>query len=488
MRCRVRNFATFVLASIGLCEVAAAQDLAPVFVPGSCDLPNMAAVASRLRCGIVRVPRDHARPQAGTFALAVVIIASDQEPARADPVVYINGGPGAPLTVYAAAQARTAYAPRRDLVLVDQRGTGRSEPRLCPDRERALFEANLAFAAQDTPETAAAHLAAYMGCREEAIRLGLDLTQFGTRVTAEDFDWVRRALGIARWNVYGESYGTTVAMSLAALHAETIRSLVLDSIYPPEPVPLWSANVDQAREAFFAHCAQDAACATLFPDVSAMYRAAVSRLAQEPLSVGLPPQLRQYGDRAQLTADLFETLVSRLLYFPPAYPTLPKIIKSVREGDGQDLGRVIAAEIAVARTQSRGAHAAVECRDRPHFRQPLPGGADVLDRIQLYGICENWVELGPPPLVPTGTPVPTLVLAGEFDPVARPAQSRRVTDMLGPAAHLIAFPRLGHNVRQFSPCGARIAAAFIDDPDRMPDASCVDRRPPIGFTAKREEP
>src|SRR5215813_9768213 len=112
MLCLARNLVMVVVASIGLCVVTAAQGLAPVFVAGSCDLPNIAAVAGRLRCGTVRVPRDHTRPQAGTFALAVVIIASDQQPALADPVVYINGGPGAPLTVYAAAQARIAYAPR----------------------------------------------------------------------------------------------------------------------------------------------------------------------------------------------------------------------------------------------------------------------------------------------------------------------------------------------------------------------------------------
>jgi hypothetical protein len=83
--------------------------------------------------------------------------------------------------------------------------------------------------------------------------------------------------------------------------------------------------------------------------------------------------------------------------------------------------------------------------------------------------------------------VPTLVLAGEFDPVARPAQYRRVTDMLGPAAHLVVFPRLGHNIRQFSRCGATIAGEFIDGPDRMPDTSCVRRRPAIAFAAKSED-
>lgn len=413
-----------------------------------------------------------------------MIIASEQHPALPDPVVYINGGPGEPLTVYTVAQARTAYAPGRDLILVDQRGTGRSEPAICPDHERKLFAATLAFAAEDTSGTIEAHRAAYVGCRDEAIRRGLDLTNFGTSVTVEDFEWVRRALGIARWNVYGESHGTTVAMSLAALHAEAIRSLVLDSIYPPEPQPQWSATVVRAREAFFAHCANDAACAASYPDLRAMYRQAVTRLAHEPLWVELPPQLRQYGKRAQITADLFETLLSRMLYFPPTYPRLPLVIKSVGEGDGGDLGRIIAADFAAARTQSRGTHAGVECRDRPHFREPLSAGADVLDRIQLYGICATWAELGPAPRVPAGTPVPTLVLAGQFDPVSGPAQSRQVAAILGPAARLVVFPRLGHNIRQFSPCGTRIATAFIDDPQRVPDTSCVNRRPPIRFEAK----
>src|SRR5262249_29885254 len=152
-----------------------------------------------------------------------------------------------------------AYAPRRDLILVDQRGTGRSEPGLCPGLNRTLMEANLAIAADDSGETAARRRAAYMTCRDAAIQRGIDPADFGTRITVEDFEQVRQALGIARWNVFGESYGTTVAMTLVALHAGTVRSVVLDSIYPPDPVPLWSTTVSDAREAFFAHCARDEA-------------------------------------------------------------------------------------------------------------------------------------------------------------------------------------------------------------------------------------
>jgi pimeloyl-ACP methyl ester carboxylesterase len=87
-----------------------------------------------------------------------------------------------------------------------------------------------------------------------------------------------------------------------------------------------------------------------------------------------------------------------------------------------------------------------------------------------------------------GTSVPTLMLAGEFDPVARPSVSRHVAELIGHSARLVEFPLAGHNVRHFSPCGARIAADFIDNPGQAPDASCADRGPPIRFVSKAQMP
>jgi pimeloyl-ACP methyl ester carboxylesterase len=461
----------------------------PAFEETTCDLPDVTPdIRPRLRCGTVRVPRNHARPDAGSFALAVVLVKSAQQPSLPDPVVYVSGGPGNPLTVYAAHQARNPYAPHRDLILVDQRGTGRSEPGLCPDFDRTLLEANLAVAADEAADAMVKRRAAYIACRDQAIRRGIDLADFGTRVTVEDFEWVRKALGIERWNVYGESYGTAVAMTLVALHPDSVRSAVLDSIYPPDPVPPWSTVVSDARDAFFAHCARDEACSASFPDLAGTYRETLKRLDRTPLIVDLPPQLQQPGDQARITAPLFEVLVSRLLYFPTAYPSLPRVIQSVHDGDARGLGTLVASEVAAAKTGNRATHAAVECRDRPDFRNPLPAGANVLDRTQLYGVCERWSDLGPAPLVPLGASVPTLVLAGQFDPVARPSVSRHVAELIGRNARWVEFPLVGHNVRHFSPCGARIAADFIDNPRQAPDLSCVDRNPPIRFVSKAQIP
>lgn len=462
----------------------------PGFDETTCDLPGVSPeIRPRLRCGTVSVPRNYDKPDAGRFRLAVVVIKSEQQPSWPEPVVYISGGPGYPLTVYAAHQARTPYAPRRDLILVDQRGTGKSEPSLCPELDSKLLATALAFAASATEEAFAARQATYLACRDQAIGRGLDLKDFGTRVTAEDLEWVRKALQIERWNVYGESYGTTVAMTLAALHPDTVRTLVLDSIYPPDPVPLSSTTVNDARDAFFANCARDNVCATSYPELAETYRETLARLDRKPLPVTVPPQMRQPDDRVVLTASLFEAVVTNLLYYPSAYPGLPRVIQSVHDAEPQGLeqflGPVLAAQLAAAATQNRATHAAVECRDRPHYRRDLPVGAQELDRRQLYSVCARWTDVGPPPLVPAGTRVPTLVLAGQFDPVARPTLSRHVADLIGSSARFVEFPLVGHNVRQFSPCGAKIAADFIDHPAQELETSCSDETAPIPFLPKR---
>jgi len=458
----------------------------PVFDETACDLPGVSPeIGPRLRCGTISVPRNYDSPGGGQFKLAVVVVKSAQQPAFPDPVVYISGGPGSPLTIYADHQARTPYAPSRDLILVDQRGTDRSEPKLCPDLDGAFLDASLAVATDPSEDALAKRRTVYAACRAEATAHGFDLRDFGTSVTVADFEWVRQALGIKRWNVYGESYGTTVAMTLVALHPETVRGAVLDSVYPPDPRPMQSANVADALDALFRYCSGDQACAAAYPDLAATYRETVSGLARAPLIVTVPPEMHIPDNRVSVTSTLFEALVSRLIYYPSAYPSLPRLIATVHDRKSEGLGKVLASAYAAAAAEvNPSTNLAVECRDRPHYRDPLPAGASVLDRMQPYGLCDDWSEIGPAPLVPIGTAVPMLVLTGEFDPVTRPSQSQHVAALIGPNARWVEFSRIGHNVRVFSPCGARIAADFIDNPVQSPDTSCADRTAPIRFLPK----
>ena len=451
----------------------------PTFRPTGCDLPGVSAgIAPRLQCGTVRVPRRHGEPGRGNFDLAVVVVRSERQPALPDPVLYINGGPGAPLTIHADYQARYPYAPDRDLILVDQRGIGRSEPALCPRAAPALLRVTLAMAVDPTGPARQGRLAAYGACREEAIAQGLSLEDFGTAVTVEDLDHVRRALGVARWNVVGNSYGTTVAMTLMARHPETVRSAVLDSVYPPDPLPRFSDRVAAARQAFFDTCPPRV---YYHPDCSGMgaqYAATLTRLARAPLTVAIPPQIGWPGDIAPLTPSLFIHVVGNLLYYPNTQAALRGIITAVGAGNTAGFAAALAAILAGAQSGSLPAAVAVECRDRPDLQAPLPDGTTFLDLTRLFGLCAAWSPPGPAPMVPDGTAIPTLVLAGQFDPNASPAQSRAIAAQLGARARWIEFARMGHHVRPFSACAIALVAGFIERPEAVQDTACAQQLPP----------
>ena len=186
------------------------------------------------------------------------------------------------------------------------------------------------------------------------------------------------------------------------------------------------------------------------------------------------------GDHVLLTASLFEVVVDNLIYYPPAYPNLPRLIDAVHDGDTRGLGVVLASLLAEAGRQDLADNVAVECRDRPHLHAPAASGETFLDGVPS-GLCEHWSELGPSPLIPIGTKVPILVLAGQFDPVAGPELSRQIAGAIGTNARFIEFPLLGHNVRHFSSCGTAIVASFIEQPTEVLDTSCTIRRPLIRF-------
>ena len=485
--CRCRAEWLFPLLLIASCETTSPASTItttpnPKFEQHTCTIRNVdATLASRMRCGTVRVPRDYARPDGPRFALSVVVIQSEQKSRLSDPVVYISGGPGEPITVYASAQAKTPYALGRDLVLIDQRGTGDSEPRICPTMDRKLLDVTLLLA-EDGVSAADARRAAFDACRREALSRGIDLSNFGTRVTADDFESVRRALNIARWNLYGESYGTDVAMTLAALYPATVRSMVLDSMYPPDaPRPLRATSVAAARKAFFALCDSDPNCFAVSGGLARAYDEAKAQLAREPLILTRPPGSNWSNERFVLTAAAFELVVANLLYYRNAYPTVPLVIMWAKNGAREPLASVTAKLYEAALTRQVATNAAVECRDRPHFRDATPASDDIFARTELSGLCDTWAPLGPSLLIPAASTVPTLILAGAIDPVAEPRESRSIGEIIGSNAQWIEFPEVGHNVRAFSPCAARIVADFIAQPKSGLDVSCALHPLPLQF-------
>ena len=452
---------------------------APTFQPTACDLPGITPdLAPRLRCGTVAVPRDRSAPDAGRFRLAIVIIAAPP-PHPADPVLYIAGGPGSPLTsktAILASHEAAIVAPDRDLILVDQRGAGRSEPALCPGlarRQLAIFAAGA-----DEPILVEAWRDSFRACRHEMAQAGLAAEWFGTQITAADEDDVRQALGIEHWNIYAISYGTAVAMTMMALDPAPLRAVVLDSVFPPDPLPFTPRqSFDRARDLLFAACTADPACSRRDLDLSATYRAAQQDLDAAPLTMPLPgldpPSFT-------LRAELFRLIVDRALYGRAGMAALHAFIHAAHDRDPIALQAVIASVVQGYRNISIGEMEAVQCRDRPSWREaPRDTGSPVSAFVP--GVCADWSPLGPPPLLPEATAVPTLVLSGRADPITPPAFARRVAAAMGPAVRIVEFAHVGHGAQDASPCGERLVSAFIRQPTERADASCADHIPPVGF-------
>jgi pimeloyl-ACP methyl ester carboxylesterase len=471
---------------------SAETTLTPTFEKSQCDPSYSGAIASRLVCGTVHVPRDHAKVDAGSFALAVTVLRSAAQPPQADPVAMISMWPAQSFVLlYTLEQARQAgrmpHAGARDFILVDARGSGKSQPALCPKLGEQSLPLTLDLAQGDVA-AARKRREAFLACRDELVGRGIDLRDFGSVITAKDLDWVRQALGIETWNAYGHGLGTAAAMAMAVMYPQTLRSLTLVSPVAPEPSPPRSTVFAAARDAVFAACARNAACARDYPDLARAYREVLKQLDEKPaIFEGQPaPIVHLRDNRMRITGSVLELAVSQLMKSAGNDRLLPYLISAVREAKPDGLQLVVTlAWMAANALAGDPLTTAIECRDRRRLHAPLPDGASILDRLDLYDICPSWSEPGPPPPVSMRSGVRTLILAAP--PVsAETTTGQALAARVGQSAQVIEIPGVNWDMRDNSPCVWKVAAEFIADPAKEPNSLCVETRPPISFAPKSE--
>jgi pimeloyl-ACP methyl ester carboxylesterase len=481
-----------VIHAIGLLGVVqpSSANESPTFEETACDLPAMTAeLEGRFRCGFVRVPQVYSDDASGELRLFVAIAQSPRQPAEPDPIVIVSGGPGNSATQVATVAGPDLHsfpiAPR-DVIFIDQRGTGQSEPRICalsPSDGLAPLAADRAIA-----EAAAQTRAIWRACLDALDRHGVPPEAWGAHVTAEDFETVRRALGIARWNVLSVSYGTSVAMELAARYPDTLRSLMLDSVVPPDPMPLDPrVSFLMARDALFSLCARDRRCARAYPNLPELYARALERLDAAPIAVPVAERLELPGNRFVLNRGDFEMLFFLSLYYRDAYAELPSLIRAAVDGRADPFVPIIEGIAGMVGDLSVETYTAVGCRDMPtyHSSELLVFG---LDLARLGAACSEWARPGPIPQIPVGTEVPTLIFAGTMDPITPPINGVSIARQIGSSARLVLMQHFGHAPvaneglkAGVETCGETILASFLNDPSQPLDISCADAPTPIEF-------
>lgn len=454
---------------------AAESDRVPRLVDEPCDFEVADdAVAARLRCARLVVHRDPQRPENGTFDLAVVVKRSAEPKPDATPVLFLHGGPGGQMTRYLGRSPRD-FVPGHDLVGFDMRGGGRSTPRVC---DEAFGQLVGAFVHREGPAAAAAERRRIAdACLGDFRAAGLDATYFGTALNVADAEALRAALGVERWLLLGESYGTAVAAHYVATHPERIAAAVLDSLYPADQfVPPAAEMQGRLIERLAADCTRDAACAQRWPDFGrAQLDAAVAALDVQPLAVG-------HGDGRRLVDGLaLRQLLMAVGAFEAGVRSLPLLLDAAVRRDAAMLaGPVRMFDASGGGAVNLASMAATDCRDRArhHQHMGLEDPMSVLSGLPSE-FCRDWASPAAAPRWPVDSAVPMLVLAGGYDGLQPPAAA--VVATLGPSARLVEIPHAAHGTRGAGPCVRDLVGAFLATPDAALDAGCVDAMTPPPF-------
>ena len=469
-----------------------AQDVVPRLERSECAFERGEwARDTKIECAWLIVPETRDHPSGRTVRLAVAVVRAKNP--TTTPLVMLHGGPGlSGLRIFFPFAASSDVARTRDMVVYDQRGAGYSEPKLCPDygavedsarRLRSVSERERLWDARDR------------ACVASIRAQGIDPAAYNTLASARDLVDLRKALGYAKWDVYGASYGARLAQEAMRQDPGGIRSVVMAS-----PVMLGPArfaevglSIQRAVERVWKECAVQASCNTAFPNVSDDFYALYDELSRSPLPAPVKRDNRVV-DTAWIDGDrLLSTIRNDILGRPGRLARLPLLVNELRRGDRMRAAETLSSyNSAAGGTNQQVLIHLVNCYDiyGPAFRA-IRDSANALARPAFrsdrFDDCSIWQTrfANPSEHESVRSDIPTLILSGRFDDRTPTEHARRISATLS-HSYLYEFPNEGHDARPGA-CHLSILKQFLDNPFRAPDASCIATIPPVLFVTAWDE-
>ena len=434
------------------------------------------APSIKARCGTMTRRLDPTGSVAGEIELRVAVVPALNLTPEPDPVVPIAGGPGQGsvqfYTTYSAAFAEVRR--NRDTLLVDQRGTGESSPMDCPVDDKLL---DGQYSTELTIESARA-------CLDT---LPHDPRFFTTSVAVTDLEAVREALGYAKLNLYGVSYGTRVAQHFARRYPDSTRTIVIDAVVPPQIAlgPEIATESQKAVDNILARCRADSACNERFPDIGETFTRVVALLTSAPATISVPDPSTGRPEEIDFGNIELAVAIRLLAYHPNSMALLPLLINEAGQGNYVPLASQFQRTVlALTDALSLGMHNSVMCTEDIPFidKTTIDYGAVAASYMgpmqldALDALCSVW-PAGPIDAdfkVPLATDLPVLLLSGDADPITPPRYAEMAAVNFSNARHLIGKHQ-GHGQLAVG-CTRRLVAAFIDtaDPDGL-DEDCLER-------------
>ncbi|MGH7006627.1 MAG: alpha/beta fold hydrolase, partial [Alphaproteobacteria bacterium] len=318
-------------------------------------------------CYDLNVPESRTKPGGRLVTLPIIVFKAPERSKKDDPVLLISGGPGA--IAYTERRYAAMWKDKfkdldwlrgRDLIVYDQRGVGGARPALeCPEVD----------ATRDDPLNIDRSREAMIACRERLEREGVDLLAYDTNANADDVLSLQAKLGVKQWTLWGQSYGTRVALTLMRRSLPGVRAVILDGAYPPEiagKLNLVSAFTATLERVFDA-CEKDDECRGDYPDLRQRFEQVVTRLRAKPAGVRSDPSPLMAPKVFQVNDVIFLSVVDSLLYTADGIAKLPWLIDRLADGKDEALEEPLVDWdlVAFGPYVTAGVSYLVDCNDTP---------------------------------------------------------------------------------------------------------------------------
>lgn len=447
-----------------------------------CPLPQYEN-DSNVKCGYLEVPENRNVPDSRKIKLAYLVFKAINRSVKEDPIVYLQGGPGGATLTQANYWRNSPLRRDRDFILIDQRGTGFSNA-VCSDLGDKLLEV---LAMDLTPEEEYQELSkAANVCKKELKKEGVDQAGYNTIQNAKDLDDLRKALGYEKWNLFGGSYGSRLALAYMRDFPQHSRSAVVSGLFPPQ-VNLYEhfvSNLKRSLEMVFDECAKDEDCNQRYPNLKGTYFEVLDGLKVEPVTFSWG------GVPFTLNAQDMLLLTHQMLYTRSTYGQIPAYVMAIKNKDEDALQSAVqplagrARLINIAMNWSFNAFDEMSFTSQKDFETDLELNKELMPGPAFFRsdprILENWHSHRAPAYVnqPVKSDIPALVANGAFDPITPPANALATVKYL-PNSFYVEFPSEGHSV--FSSCYFSMVKEFLDSPEEQPDFSCAERKPKVNW-------
>jgi len=432
---------------------------------------HIKGIRQQVQCGTLAVPENYAKPDAVKIDINFVILPAIDNSKNKLPLMFLAGGPGQAATELSAQIYRGFNEIRktRDLILIDQRGTGESQPLQCED------------SLEMDPYTTVPEDFSLADIEQCLAQLTGDLSQYNSENSIRDFDAVRAALGHQQVHIYGGSYGTRAGLVYMRMFPTSLKSVVLDSVGPIEvPIGLFGKSAEQSFNKLIENCQSETSCATQYPELAQEFATITNKLSQAPVTVKIAHPRLGTNTAFTISKDKFISSIQMQLYSMETRSLVPLLIHQAYLGDYKPLAGLIA--------QSEGGmgiyiglHFNIVCNeDYPKISASMK--ADDAENtfakgmsLEMIGkVCPVWPKYQPSAnfYQTVSVDIPTLIMSGELDPVTPVSNGEKSHNNLPNSHHVIA--KNNAHIVASTPCGINIVNEFLEKqvPNEL-DESCL---------------